>query len=204
MGEKTEMPTGRRLGEARSRGQVAKSQDLSAAIELITSVVLIAVFGGSLLKAIAGVMRHVLERPYDSLESKAMGALLLQLMGQSAAAVAPVLGLLFVLGVAAHIMQVGFLFTTQPLQPNFSKLNPVNGMGKLFNRRNLVKTLINAIKLVIVRLVAYLYMSGVLPRIAGLPLLTAMQGVGEIGQMALKLAIWLLSVLLIIGVVDWL
>jgi flagellar biosynthetic protein FlhB len=204
LGEKTELPTGRRLSDARERGQVAKSQDLSSAIDLITSVALIAVFGGSLIKSIAGVMRHVLERPYDAMEPKAMGGLLFTMMGQSAAAVAPVLGLLFILGIAAHVMQVGFLFTTQPLQPNFSRLNPINGLGRLFGRRNLVKTLVSFIKLTIVVIVAYLYMSGVLPRIAGLPLLTALAGIGVIGKLALQLAVWLLAVLLILGVTDWL
>jgi flagellar biosynthetic protein FlhB len=204
LGEKTELPTGRRLSDARSRGQVAKSQDLSAAIDLITSVSLIAVFGGSLVRAVSGVMRRVLERPYETLEPKAMGALLFETMGQSAAAVAPVLGLLFVVSIAAHVMQVGFLFTTQPLQPNFSRLNPVNGLGRLFGRRNLVKTLVSFVKLTIVVIVAYLYMSGVLERVAGLPLLTALQGVSVIGKLVLRLAIWLLAVLLIIGVVDWL
>jgi flagellar biosynthesis protein FlhB len=204
LGEKTELPTGRRLEDARAKGQVAKSQDLSAAIDLITCVVLIAVFGGSLIKAIASVMRHVLERPYDSLDPRLMGGLLLDMMGQSAAAVAPVLGLLFVLGIAAHVMQVGFLFTTQPLTPNFSRLNPVNGLGRLMGRRNLVKTLVACIKLTIVVIVAYLYLSGVLQRIAGLPLVGALQGIGVIGKLALQLALWLLAILLAIGATDWL
>jgi flagellar biosynthetic protein FlhB len=204
LGEKTELPTGRKLSEARERGQVAKSQDLSAAIDLITSVVLIVVFGGSLIKAISGVMRHVLERPYDSLNPAAMGALMLSLMGQTALAVAPVLGLLFVIGIAAHIMQVGLVFTTQPLQPNLSRLNPVNGLGRLFSRRNLIKTLVGCIKLVIVVLVAYLYLSGVMQKVAGLPLLPAMAGVSVIGRLALELSAWLLAVLLVIGVTDWL
>src|ERR1043165_2598291 len=136
LGEKTELPTGRRLSEARERGQLAKSQDLSGAIDLITNVVLIVTFGGSLIKTISGVMRHVLERPFDSLNPREMSDLMVTLMGQSALAVAPVLGLLFVLGIAAHMIQTGFVFTTRPLEPNFSRLNPVNGVGKLFSRRN--------------------------------------------------------------------
>src|SRR4051812_26154301 len=120
LGERTEMPTGRRRSEARERGQLAKSQDLAAAIDLITSVALIVVFGGSLINAIAGVMGHVLGPPSDSLEPKARVALLASMLSQSAAAVAPLLGLLLVLGIAAHVMQVGFVFTTQPLTPNFS------------------------------------------------------------------------------------
>jgi flagellar biosynthetic protein FlhB len=118
--------------------------------------------------------------------------------------VAPVLGLLFVLGIAAHVMQVGFIFTTQPLTPNLSRLNPVNGLGRLFNRRNLVKTLVNSLKLIVVTLVAYLYMSGTVQKIAALPALSVFAGVSVIGQIAMQLAIWLLAVLLIIGVVDWL
>src|SRR5258707_4809784 len=106
MGEKSELPTGRRLSEARGSGQVAKSQDLSSAIDLITSVALITTFGGSLVRSIAATMRAVLDRPYDSLDPKHMGSMVLAMMGQSAMAMAPVLALLFILGIAAHIMQV--------------------------------------------------------------------------------------------------
>src|SRR4051812_9886527 len=97
LGERTELPTGRRRSDARQRGQVAKSQDLSAAVDLITSVALVATFGGGLVRAIAGVMRHVLEKPSDTLEPRAMVALTASILTQSAAAVAPLLGLLFIL-----------------------------------------------------------------------------------------------------------
>lgn len=203
MGEKSELPTGRRLSDARGRGQVPKSQDLSSAIDLITSVALITTFGGSMVRAIAATMRHVLERPYDTLDPRLMGNVALTMMGESAMAMAPVLALLFILGIAAHVMQVGFLFTMQPLQPNFSKLNPINGIGRLFGRRNHVKTLVSVMKLIVVVLVAYLYLSGCMHKVAGLPLLTALQGVGLIGKLCFELAVWLLAVLLIIGVADW-
>jgi flagellar biosynthetic protein FlhB len=112
--------------------------------------------------------------------------------------------LIFVIGIAAHIMQVGLVFTTQPLQPNLSRLNPVNGLGRLFSRRNLIKTLVGCIKLVIVVLVAYLYLSGVMQKVADLPLLPAMAGVSVVGRLALELSAWLLAVLLVVGVTDWL
>src|SRR4051812_30570723 len=122
LGEKTEAPTGRKRSEARSSGNIAKSSDLTAAVELITAVILIVMFGGAMVKAITGVMRHILERPGESLSGRELSALLMSLATTTAFTVAPMLGLLFILGIAANVMQVGLVFTTQPLVPKLSKL----------------------------------------------------------------------------------
>ena len=51
MGDKTEDPTGRRLSEARNQGNVAKSQDLAAAIELTGAFILLLIFGAAMARA---------------------------------------------------------------------------------------------------------------------------------------------------------
>src|SRR5437762_681836 len=155
MGEKTEAPTGRRLSEARGKGQVAKSQDLAAAIDLIGSVLLLVMFGGALIRTAATVMRQVLTNPSESLNAKDMGAM------------APILALLVVAAAISQVVQVGLLFTLQPLQPNLNKLNPAAGFGRLFNKRNLVKTILNTVKLAVVLAVAYAFLKNKLAIVAG-------------------------------------
>ncbi|MFG0314279.1 MAG: EscU/YscU/HrcU family type III secretion system export apparatus switch protein, partial [Phycisphaerales bacterium] len=61
LGEKTEQPTGRRLSQARSKGQVPKSQDLSAAIMLIAAVVIFIAFGGNMVTTFGVMMQRLLE-----------------------------------------------------------------------------------------------------------------------------------------------
>ncbi len=204
MGEKTEQPTSRKMTDARGRGQVAKSQDLSAALDLIAAVLLVAIFGGSIVRALTGVMRQVLTNPAGTMDPRALGDLLIKLSWETVVAIAPVLGLLVVIAAAAQLVQVGFVFTTTPLEPKFSKLNPVTGLGRILSTRNMVKTLVSCIKLLVVGVIAYVYIKARLAQVASLPLLGTFAGAALIGKLVTELAAWLLAVVLALGVCDWL
>jgi flagellar biosynthetic protein FlhB len=65
-----------------------------------------------------------------------------------------VCGIMFV-GILANIVQVGFLFTGEPLMPSFSKIDPIAGSKRLFSMRSVVETAKNIIKLFIIGWVAY-------------------------------------------------
>src|SRR5262249_4449473 len=93
LGERTEMPTGRRLQEARHRGQVARSADLGSAIVLSGAAVLLVACGGGLIDAIAGVMRHALagEGGPESIGVAGAAALTTTSFGRAAVGLAPVL-----------------------------------------------------------------------------------------------------------------
>lgn len=204
LGEKTELPTARKMSDARERGQVAKSQDLAAAIDLIGAVALLVFFGASITAAIRTLMLRVFEAPADLTSVATIGALLRSSMYDMAVAMAPSLGLIVVVGLVAQLMQVGMVFSVEALQPKLSRLNPISGLGRLFDRKNMVKSAVSLLKLVFVVAVATLYLRGCVDRVALLPLLGVTAGMATIGRLALELAAWLLAVLLILGVVDWL
>lgn len=203
MGDRTELPTGRRLSEARSRGQIAKSHDLSAAVDLIGALVVLLVLGGTMIRIAGTSMRSLLAELWTARQFDAVVPDLWRCALDLAKILGPFLGLLFLIGVLAQYMQVGVMFTTQPLQPKWNKLNPVNGLGGLFGRRGLVKTGINALKCLAVLGIGYSYISGVLPSLAQLPALTVFAAVSVIGNAVLKLVLWLLALLLVIGVTDY-
>lgn len=205
LGERTEEPTGRRLGEARSRGQVAKSQDLAAAIDMIGAVILISLLGGAAIAGLGAMLRRVLEGEIagDPLDPASLKPLAFWVAAQGARVALPALAVMFVISAAAHVVQVGWLYTTQPIKPNIAKLNPVGGLKKFVNLRNLVKTGVNTIKLGIVGTIAVLVIRKHLPGIAALPMLGMAAGLYKIALVGLELASWLLAVLLAIGLIDY-
>src|SRR5678816_4405640 len=97
LGERTEQPTGRRLGEARSKGQIAKSQDLSSAVDLTGAVVLIALCGSAGLAAMSAMLRRVLEdqTPGESLSIDSVQPLALWAASQAARVAGPALLAMF-------------------------------------------------------------------------------------------------------------
>jgi flagellar biosynthetic protein FlhB len=205
MGERTEQPTSKRLEETRNRGQVAKSTDLSAALELSGAVILLAVLGSYLVESLGGLMRMILEHGWKvgggDVESihDLIGTILLR----GGLAALPFLGIMVGIAWLSQAMQVGVLFTLHPLEPKLDKLDPIKGLGRMFGTRNLVKTLMGFIKLSAVILIAYMVLRGRMHQISILPSLSFLAVVRAIIEMLVELAAWLLSILFIIGVIDY-
>jgi flagellar biosynthetic protein FlhB len=206
LGERTEQPTGRRLGEARSKGQIAKSQDLSSAVDLTGAVVLIALCGSAGLAAMSAMLRRVLEdqTPGESLSIDSVQPLALWAASQAARVAGPALLAMFAIAVLAQVVQVGWVYTTHPIQPNFTRLNPVAGIRRLLNLKSLVKTIVNVIKLGMVVLIAYLVIGKHMGAIAALPSLGLAPGLYKMSLLAAELTAWLLAIFLSIGVIDYL
>lgn len=204
MGERTEKPTPKRLGEARRRGQVPKSQELTAAVGLLAAVIVLLTLGGPLASNMHGMMRSVLsgeatDNPFDPLE---MPRTLKTTLLHGAFMVLPIMGIIFVATLLSQFTQVGPLFTTKPLKPNLNKLNPVAGLKKLFGLRNAAKSGINSLKLVLVLIIAFLVGRGHMSELAFIPRLGAAQGMYLVFGILLELAIWLLAALLVLAIID--
>src|SRR5262245_14898957 len=114
LGERTEQPTGRRLSEARSQGQVAKSQDLASALDLIGAVALVGFFGGAALAAMSTMLRRVLEEQGAAVDLASVRPLAVWAGAKALSVAGPGLLVMFVLACLAHVVQVGWLVTTQP------------------------------------------------------------------------------------------
>ena len=134
-GQKTEQPTAKRLRDARRKGQVARSHDLSSAVLLVVSVAVLYLAGGHVVGWISGAMRQQLEYaasfsgPLD--QTAALGALLAGVKAM-ALVLAPLLGALLVAGILANYFQVGPVFTFETVKPSANKLNPAEGFKQKF------------------------------------------------------------------------
>ena len=205
MGERTEQPTQRRLSEARNRGQVAKSQDLSGAIDLAIGVVILLLAGGFIGRSFMKLM----EKAYTSegagwdTDPDSIWPLAKAIAMDGAKVATPLLLAAALIAGLAQFLQVGPLLTSKPLKPNLGKLNPISGVKRIFSKKSLVKSILNSFKLVFVVAIAGAVITNFIPKIVGLPALTALQGMMLIARMLLILAIWLAAVLLIIGIIDW-
>jgi len=154
--ERTEPATPRRREEARERGQVARSADLSSALILLAAVVTLQFLGRPMIGGIFASTATVLEGlalvdgDPGSLVTQFGGALTTVLLG-----FLPFVGIVLAAALAANLVQVGFLFTAQPLAPDFDRINPVSGLGRLFSMRGLLRLVAGLLKLSVVALVVF-------------------------------------------------
>ncbi len=204
LGEKSEQPTAKRLTDARNKGQVPKSQDMGAAMGLLAAIITLVIFGGGVMEGFARIMDRVLssETPggAGSLSSILPAARYVAIEG--GLLMAP---LLVVAALAAYIVQfaqVGWLVTAEPIRPKLEKLDPIKGTKKLFNKRNLVKTIVNSLKLVVVIFVSWLVIRARVDVLAAAIRLDAAPALLLVIRVVLELAIWLVVLLIAIAVVD--
>ena len=157
--DKTEAATPRRRQEARSKGQIARSQDLTSAVLLFAAFGGLYFFGprliGSLIAMVAAGLSGESPERLDDLAafSAAMGLELARQLG-------PMLGGLFVVALVVLYAQVGWVFTWHPLMPSLAKVNPLNGIMRLFSVRSFMMACINLLKLIFVAFVAYMTLTG--------------------------------------------
>jgi flagellar biosynthetic protein FlhB len=159
MGEKSEAPTPRRLSEARQKGQIAKSMDLSAAVDLIGATIVIAFFGFSMLGLMGGALRRVLDFDDAIMSPQESTQLLAELVFRGLLIMTPILLIMAGVALVAQLMQVGLLMNPDAISLKFEKLNPVQGAKNQLSRKNLVKSLLNTLKLSIVLVVGWLVVS---------------------------------------------
>ncbi len=159
--ERTEPPTPRRRREARQKGQVARSQDLTAAVLLLAGFLGLALLGPGLWMCLMAMVRTALTgEMHTSVTAVAdFGEVLpfaAAAVTEALKRVVPFLLILLVAMVATLLAQIGFLFTLHPLTPSLSKINPLGGLQRMFSIRSVMLAAINFGKLMAVGLVAYI------------------------------------------------
>jgi flagellar biosynthetic protein FlhB len=156
LGDKSHAPTPHRRNQAREQGQVARSQELAATMLLLGGLLALWMLGrpvvslvtGAFLKQLGGEPWLVADLPF------AMWAWN-QTIVTVAAALLPLLGLVLLIGVTSHVLQVGFQFTPTSLLPDWSRLDPISGLRRMGSMSNLQRVPLGLLKLAVVGAVAY-------------------------------------------------
>jgi flagellar biosynthetic protein FlhB len=132
-GEKTEEPSQRRLQEARERGQLPRSRELSTFAAMLGGSVALAAVSSSLAGHMSQIMRHSLSFDRSSLESvDSLSGSLSSACMSALTALLPVFGTLIALVLLASIALGGWNFSPQAMAPDFTRLSPLSGIKRLF------------------------------------------------------------------------
>ncbi|MDR1020891.1 MAG: flagellar biosynthesis protein FlhB [Synergistaceae bacterium] len=203
-GERTEPATPRRRNKAREDGQMAKSQDLTAATVIISGLLSLYLLSGFFYESIVSMLRATLSHMAsetmagdDWWHVPAYAA-----MKAFFSAWLPV-GLLCAAGaVVILVRQVGFKIITKPFVPKFDRFNPVSGLKKIFSARSLVELAKGFSKAFVLLWVLYAAIRDEKDFFLALMDYNLFQGavavMGKIWWLALKMSLFLL----LIGLID--
>lgn len=155
--QKTEAPTPRRLEEARKRGQVVYSREVTTWVMLLAATLLVLMSGPGIMSDLKDLLQAFLSQahtyPTDPVGLHTLAKdLFLRVAGDMAV---PMLGLMFA-GAASCLLQTGPLFSAEPIKPDIGKLSIMRGFARLFSLKSLSELIKGIFKLVIVSIVIYM------------------------------------------------
>lgn len=158
--EKTEQATPKRLRESREKGQIARSRDLNSLILLLVASGGLLVFGETMLR---GMVRQMYSGFMLSREVLFDATQLQYFLGRALAdalqAFTPLLGTLFIAAFLAPMALGGWSFSPKAVIPNWGKLNPAKGLGRMFSRRAPVEALKAFAKFAVVAIASAILLS---------------------------------------------
>jgi flagellar biosynthesis protein FlhB len=153
---KSEKPTRRRLEKAREKGQVARSKEVPASAVLIGVLLMLMYFGRNILHALEYEMRYMLNfRLPSEFTITYLSSMINGISARIAMILLPVLFVALVCSVLSNLLQGGLVFSSESLGFHLEKLNPKNGLGRIFSKNGIVEVFKNLLLLTAVSIISY-------------------------------------------------
>ena len=209
-GEKTEEPTSKKLEDARKEGQVAKSKEVTSAFEMLAAFLMIRLLVEHMGTVFVGNMQSIYSRIpeyaklYDGhIQVQTFRMLFVDGMLRILQIIAPFLLVGFLVAFITNLLQVKWKMTSKPLKPKFSKLNPVNGVKRIFSANSLMELLKSVLKLTLIGYVVYNYLKKNMPPIYQLYDVSLNQGIVQVGTLVINLGIRIALFYMLIAAADF-
>ncbi|MBI2423770.1 MAG: flagellar biosynthesis protein FlhB [Candidatus Hydrogenedentes bacterium] len=203
-GEKSLPASAQKIQRAREEGNIAKSQDLSSAFALSVALAALYLLGQDMFEKLIQAGRYYFANAHLlAPEETPLLSLMLGSMRIFAEVTAPFALVMLVSGVLLNYMQVGIVFTTQPLMPKLSRIDPISGFQRFGSVRTVVEMLKSIAKLLLVTLLVWFAMAPRLPEIVMLMQQPPYEIVREVAD--LVFAIWwrVALAMLLLGLADF-
>lgn len=201
--DKTEKPTAKRLADARKKGQLPRSRELSNA--LVVMAVTLAVVGNAdnLAAGSGALLKGYLQQLPQALLTPDGGFMLAgSLLQMTLLLMAPVLLTGFAAALIAPLLLGGWNFAPEAVSIDFSRSNPLAGIKRLFSLNSLVELGKAILKVTVIAVVGVMLFLHDRERLLSLPFLPLTQALGQGARLVLDAVLWLGGGLLLIAAVD--
>lgn len=202
--EKTERATAKKRLEARRKGQVARSREVNSAAVLLAALLCFYFSGKWMTQTLIVWMKGSLQ----TIGTGALGIvsgqhLLLDCVTIALTVLFPVLIAVMFAGVGANIAQVGFLMVEEPFKFNLTKLDPIQGMKRIFSLRSLVETVKSILKIGLIGWIAYAVLKNQMVDLPGLVQLSVEEIFVFSGQLISRLFLYVCLALVALAALDY-
>jgi flagellar biosynthetic protein FlhB len=201
--EKTEQATQRKLDKAKEDGQVPRSKELTTTFILLASAFGFLWFGGYLTEQITSIFRYNFDFSREVIFDTSM---MLHYLGQSFMSalmgLLPFFGILLVAALLGPIALGGWLFSTKSLMPKASRMNPLEGIKRMFSMKSLVELGKALAKVILMFAVTALVFDVLKDEIAALAFEDLRASIEHAAEIAIWVCIILSAVTILIAAID--
>lgn len=156
--EKTEEATPKRKSDARKKGQIARSKDVGLAITFIATILVIVILSDTVVDSFKkNIIYFLSEAGSIELTNGTVKGLTSLVLSKMATTLLPIVLPIMLAGVAASLLQSGFLIVKDAIKPSLGKLNPISGFKNMFSKRSAIELIKNLISISIIVYMAYSY-----------------------------------------------
>lgn len=205
--EKTEPATPKRRQDVRKKGQVFQSREITSALVIMIGFVAIYEMAIPSLENMIALIKY-LYYTYSGANDDVFTIVGLEALTKIVLAavfkiVVPIVLSIFMISLVVTSLQVGFVFTTEPLNIKLERLNPFEGFKRIFSKKAFIELLKATIK---VSIMCYVIYSFLIEQYKGIPMLLDMS-VQDIFKYSFKVVFEVIMrigiVLVILGIIDY-
>jgi type III secretion YscU/HrpY family protein len=204
MAEKTEKATPKKLKDARRKGQVAKAQDMPAAMTFIVSIMGTLAVSTYLYESIATFMLqmlHAVSNTSDDFSNIGPGYFLMAI-NVILRTSAPIMGIVCFVGLLVSFLVNGPVFSLEALKFDIKKLNPIEGIKQKFKMKTLVELIKSIAKITGAALIIYFIIWNSLPQIISTVLIPVIASASIVNDFLFAAALRVGIFFLFVGLFD--
>lgn len=202
-GDKTEEPTSKKRADAKKKGQVGRSTELSTAFVLLSGFFLIKVLWEHIYSSIADYTAYVFSHPNQPVDTENIIRIFISIIELLAQTALPVMLAIMLVGLAVNMFQVGINFNTEAVGFKLDKLNPINGVGRIFSKRSLVEMIKSLLKIAIIGYFLYDFLSRELLAMPQFIYFDLPTSLAQIAQIVFDMAFEVIGVIIVMGLLDF-
>ncbi|MDW8799649.1 fused FliR family export protein/FlhB family type III secretion system protein [Clostridium sp. A1-XYC3] len=202
--DKTEEATPKKKSDARKKGQIAKSKEVGLALTLLSSTVVLLTLGGYAGNALKGTLITFLNNYLTtSLDYSSVQKISFIVIWRLMIIFLPIVIPIMVMGILANFLQTGVLLTSEPLKPDLSKLNPINGLKRMFSIRTVMELIKDIAIVSVVGFVGYKFVRDNYLYILTLGNLKPVAVISAVGKLTVDIFFRVTIVMIIIALIDY-
>lgn len=210
-GQRTEPATAKKLKDARKKGQVAKSRDLTSSVSLLVFFIILKIYVGTMgtkfINEFKVIYKKMGEVNATSLELNSISRFFKNYMSDAIldmlVILLPIMAAAVLVAFVGDLVQVKWKPTAEPMKPKADKFNPVNGIKRIFSVKTLVQLLKSIAIVAICMLVTYNKLKKEIGLLYNFYNISLEAAIIRMGDVLLDVGITISVIYLIVGIADF-